>query len=202
MALSIADLPRVPMDVYLQDERGRRDRHEYLEGHVYAMAGESEAHGTICVNLVAALRTQLRGGPCRVFTQNMKVRCGPYRRGNLEGLFAYPDLVVVCGARQYLDEVQDVLLNPSLLLEVLSPSTAAYDRGEKFERYRTWLPTLQDYVLVAQERPTVDHFQRATGWDSQQLTGPEAVLELATIGCHIPLQEIYDDVVFTAPEAL
>ena len=124
------------------------------------------------------------------------------RHGNLEGLFAYPDLVVVCGARQYLDEVQDVLLNPSLLLEVLSPSTAAYDRGEKFARYRTWLPTLQDYILVAQERPAVDHFQRATGWDSQQLTGPEAVLELATIGCHISLQEIYDDVVFTTPEAL
>jgi len=198
MALSIADLPRIPMDVYLLDERGRRDRHEYLDGHVYAMAGESEAHGTICVNLVAELRTQLRGGPCRVFTQNMKVRCGPYRSGNLEGLFAYPDLVVVCGARQYLDEVQDVLLNPTLLIEVLSPSTATFDRGEKFQRYRDWLPSLQDYVLVAQDQPSVEHFSRTILWNSQRLTDTNAVLELASITCHIPLREIYDGVTFLA----
>ena len=196
MALSIADLPRVPMDVYLLDERGRRDRHEYLDGHVYAMAGESEAHGTICVNLVAELRTQLRGGPCRVFTQNMKVRCGPYRSGNLEGLFAYPDLVVVCGARQYLDEVQDVLLNPTLLIEVLSPSTATFDRGEKFQRYRDWLPSLQDYVLVAQDQPSVEHFSRTSLWNSQRLIDTDAVLELASITCHVPLREIYDGVTF------
>jgi Uma2 family endonuclease len=186
------------MDVYLLDERGRRDRHEYLDGHVYAMAGESEAHGTICVNLVAELRTQLRGGPCRVFTQNMKVRCGPYRSGNLEGLFAYPDLVVVCGARQYLDEVQDVLLNPTLLIEVLSPSTATFDRGEKFQRYRDWLPSLQDYVLVAQDQPSVEHFSRTILWNSQRLTDTNAVLELASITCHIPLREIYDGVTFLA----
>lgn len=196
MALSIADLPRVPMGVYLLDERGRRDRHEYLDGHVYAMAGESEAHGTICVNLVAELRTQLRGGPCRVFTQNMKVRCGPYQSGNLEGLFAYPDLVVVCGARQYLDEVQDVLLNPTLLIEVPSPSTAAFDRGEKFQRYRDWLPLLQDYVLVAQDQPLVEHFSRTILWNSQRLSDTGAVLELASITCRVPLREIYDGVTF------
>jgi Uma2 family endonuclease len=150
---------------YLTMERAACERHEYLDGHVYAMAGESPAHGQICVNLIASLQSQLRGGPCQMFTQNMTVRCeSPLRRAHAsKGLYAYPDLVVVCGAMQFHDAVQDVLLNPTLLVEVLSPSTEGYDRGDKFRRYRTWLPTLTDYVLVDQAQPAIDHFHRTPG---------------------------------------
>ena len=88
------------------------------------------------------------------------MRCGPYRSHTREGLYAYPDLVVVCGPSQYHDQARDVLLNPTVIVEVLSPSTEAFDRGEKFRRYRAWLPALTDYLLVAQDRPLIDHYHR------------------------------------------
>src|SRR5919108_655693 len=125
-----------------------------------AMAGESEDHGTICMNLSVSLGSQLRGTPCRAFSKDTKVRCGPYRPHTREGLYAYPDLVVVCGPSQYHDQARDVLLNPKVIVEVLSPSTEALDRSEKLYRYRRWLPTLMDYVLVAQDRLLIDHYQR------------------------------------------
>ena len=112
------------------------------------------------MNLSISLGLQLRGTPCRAFSKDTKVRCGPYRSHTREGLYAYPDLVVVCGPSQYHDQAQDVLLNPTVIVEVLSPSTEAFDRGDKFHRYRRWLPTLTDYVLVAQDRPVIDHYQR------------------------------------------
>lgn len=200
MALSIADLPRVPMGVYLCEERSRPERCEYLDGHVYAMSGESIPHGTLCVNLVASLVAQLRGGPCRVFTKDMKVLCGPYHADSLEGLFAYPDLVVVCGTIQTHDQVRDVVLNATLLLEVLSPSTATYDRGAKFQRYRDWLPSLQDYLLVAQDRVCIDHYQRGMAWGMTRYEGLAAVLPLGSITCRLPLVDIYDGVTFTEEE--
>jgi Uma2 family endonuclease len=200
MALSIADLPRVPIGVYLCDERSRPERCEYLDGHVYAMSGESIAHGILSVNLTVSLGTQLRGGPCRLFTKDMKILCGPYRADSLEGLFAYPDIVVVCGTIQTHDQVRDVVLNPTLLLEVLSPSTATYDRGAKFQRYRDWLPSLQDYLLVAQDRVLIDHFQRGMAWGMTRYEGLDAVVPLLSIGCRLPLVDIYDGVTFTAEE--
>jgi len=204
MALSISDVPRVTVDVYLMNERARPsgDRHEYLDGLVYAMAGESEAHGTICMNLAAALVTQLRGGPCRAFSKDMRVRCGPHHPGTHAGFYAYPDLVVVCGERRYHDQERDVLLNPTVLIEVLSPSTETFDRGEKFDRYRTWLATLTDYVLVAQDRPVIDHYHRtATGhWEVETLAGEGVHLHLETIGCTVPLAEVYERIVFPHAE--
>src|SRR5262245_2480198 len=127
MALGQLDFPRITVERYLYEERGRPsgDRHEYLDGVVYAMAGESVAHGIISMNLSAALVLQLRGGPCRAFSKDMKVRCGPYRPETMAGFYAYPDLVVVCGEPQVHDTHRDVLLNPTVLIEVLSPSTAA-----------------------------------------------------------------------------
>jgi Uma2 family endonuclease len=164
------------------------------------MAGESENHGRICVNLTASLVPQLRGSGCEVFSKDTKVLCGPYRAHTREGLYAYPDLVVVCGGGQYHDQARDVLLNPTVLLEVLSPSTEAFDRGEKFDRYRHWLPSLQDYVLVAQERPTLDHYHR-TAPDQWTLTtgrGLDAALVLPTIGARLSLREVYERVAFPA----
>jgi Uma2 family endonuclease len=193
---------RYTADAYLTMERAACERHEYLDGHVYAMAGESPNHGRICVNLTVALGLQLRGSGCEVFIQNMKVRCeSPLRRAHSsQGLYAYPDLVVVCGAMQFHDEVQDVLLNPTLLIEVLSPSTEKDDRGIKFHRYSAGLPTLTDYVLVAQEQPQIDHYHRKAGelWTLRMVEGIDERVHIETLSWTVNLADIYERVVFPA----
>ena len=201
---------RFPVEEYLAFERTSDERHEYLDGVIYAMAGESPDHGRICTNLVATLVPQLRGSDCEVFSKDMIVRCGPYHAHTREGLFAYPDLVVVCGAMQFHSQAQDVLINPKIIVEVLSPSTEAFDRGEKFHRYRRWLPTLTDYVLVAQDRPLLDHYQRTptgapapqeqTRWELETLEGRDAHLHLRSINCTVPLAEVYERIVFPQAE--
>jgi Uma2 family endonuclease len=193
---------RFTVEEYLAFERASDERHEYLDGVIYAMAGESPDHGRICVNLVATLVARLRGSNCEVFSKDTKVCCGPYRAHTREGLYAYPDLVVVCGAMQFHSQAEDVLVNPQVIVEVLSPSTEALDRGEKFHRYRHWLPTLTDYVLVGQDRPVIDHYQRAEDglWMLQTLEDLEARLALETIGCTVPLAEVYERIVFPQAE--
>ena len=195
-------------DEYLALERASQERREYLDGQIYLMAGESEAHGTICINLTVEVGSQLKGTPCRAFSKDTKVRSGPLpkSRYSAEGLYSFPDLLVVCGERQYLDEHQDVLLNPKVIIEVLSPSTEAFDRGEKFARYREHLDSLTDYVVVAQSQPLVEHFARdengqwviaATATDLSQN------VVLSSIGCTLRLAEVYDRIVFSeaTPEA-
>jgi Uma2 family endonuclease len=200
MAWMHAAAPRMTVEDYLTEERAAEERHEYLDGLVYAMAGESPDHGRICMNLYGSLWPQLRGTSCEAFAKDTKVRCGPTPRPgqSMQGLFAYPDLVVVCGALQFHDQVQDVLLNPLVLLEVLSPSTEAFDRGEKFHRYRRYLLTLTDYVLVAQDRPVIDHYHRTeTGrWEVDTLEGLGAQLHLPSISCTVPLADVYERLVF------
>jgi Uma2 family endonuclease len=199
------DAPLFTIDEYLALERTEEERHEYLDGCVYAMAGESPDHGTICMNLSIHLGSQLLGTPCRAFSKDTKVRCGPSPRpgGSLQGLFAYPDLVVVCGAMQFHDQARDVLLNPRVIVEVLSPSTEAFDRGEKFHRYRTWLPTLTDYILVAQDQPLVEHYHRHEEgtWTLHTLEGLQAQLHVSSIGCTVALAAVYDRLVFPDTEA-
>ena len=203
MALAPTRQPyRFTVEEYLAFERASDERHEYLDGVIYAMAGESPDHGRICVNLVATLVARLRGSNCEVFSKDTKVCCGPYRAHTREGLYAYPDLVVVCGAMQFHSQAEDVLVNPQVIVEVLSPSTEAFDRGEKFHRYRRWLPTLTDYVLVGQDRPVIDHYHRAEDglWMLQTLEDLEARLALETIGCMVPLAEVYERIVFPQAE--
>jgi Uma2 family endonuclease len=198
---------RFTHDEYLHFERASAERHEYLDGVIYAlegwqsiqaMAGESENHGMIAMNLAAALVPHLRGTPCRAFSKDMKVCCGSYTSDSRDGLYAYPDLVVVCGERQYHDQARDVLLNPTILIEVLSPSTASYDRGEKFHRYRTWLASLMDYVLVAQDTPAIEHYHRAAPdvWTLRTVTGLEASLQVETLSWTVSLAAVYDRVEF------
>jgi Uma2 family endonuclease len=150
------------------------------------------------MNLAATLVPQLRGSDCEAFSKDMKVCCGPYRAHTREGLYAYPDLVVICGAMQFHGQAEDVLVNPKLIVEVLSPSTEAFDRGEKFRRYRIWLPTLTDYVLVAQDRPVIDHYHREDDalWMLRTLEGLEAWLHLETVGCTMVLADVYERIVF------
>jgi Uma2 family endonuclease len=157
------------------------------------------------MNLAVSLGTQLRGTPCEAFAKDTTVRCGPTPRPgqSMQGLFAYPDLVVVCGAPQFHDQARDVLLNPTVIVEVLSPSTEAFDRGEKFRRYRTWLPTLTGYVLVAQDRPLIDHYHRQEDgtWVLRALEGLQAHMHLGTISCTVPLADVYERIVFPATSA-
>jgi Uma2 family endonuclease len=187
MALPQEFLPAITAEQYLELERTSEIRHEFLEGLVYAMAGESPDHSTICFNLAAITGPQLRDKPCRGFSPNMKVRAG------LGGLYAYPDLMIVCGEAKFHDKHGDVLLNPNVIFEVLSPSTEKYDRGEKFRRYRTQIESLQDYVMVSQDQPRIEHHHRQSdgAWTSMEVSGLDAVLVLSSIDCRIPLAEVY-----------
>ena len=186
MALPQEYLPVVSSETYLRFERDSETRHEFLDGVVYAMAGESPDHSTICFNLAAIIGPQLRDKPCRGFSPNMKVRAG------LGGLYAYPDLMIG-GEAKFHDKHGDVLLNPLVIFEVLSPSTEKYDRGEKFRRYRIQIESLQDYVMVSQDQPRFEHHHRQTdgAWTSIQVNGLDGVLVLSSIDCRIPLAEVY-----------
>jgi Uma2 family endonuclease len=189
---------------YLAFERSADERHEYLDGHLYAMAGESLNHGIICTNLVMALGAQLRGTPCLLLSKDMKVRSSPLPQTPRfrKGLFAYPDLVVVCGEPLFHDVHRDVLLNPKLIIEVLSPSTEAFDRGSKFLRYQTWNSTLTDYVLVSQEAPIIEHFIRRDdgSWSYYVYQGVERQVSIASVGCMLRLADVYDHIVFPAEQ--
>ena len=192
--------PLYTFDEYLAAERQAEERHEYLDGYIYAMAGESPAHTDISSNLVALVHGQLRGSPCRVRTKDTKVRSGPdpgQGRG-FKGLFSYPDLVVICGEPQYHDDHKDVVLNPSVIFEVLSESTEARDRGVKFHRYQTWSPTLTDYILVWQLAPVIEHYVRQAdgSWSYHVYTGLDQTFSISSINCTLRLRDVDDRVVF------
>jgi len=197
-------LPAFTPDEYLAFERGSESKHEYLDGLIYAMAGSSPEHSTICVNVSEVITRQLRGTPCRPFSADMKVRClsSPSTTRRRRGLFAYPDLIVVCGEPVFHDTQQDVLVNPTLIVEVLSPSTEAYDRGEKFLRYQE-LTALTDYLLVAQRYPCLEHFaKQANGqWLLTIETHLSGSICIASINCRLPLAEVYEWVQFPTSEA-
>ena len=191
---------RHTVEEYLALERESEERHEYLDGQIYAMAGESTQHADISSNLVGILNPQLRGTPCRVWTKDSKVLSGPAIKHSrsTKGLFSYPDLVVVCGEPRFLDEHRDVLLNPTVIIEVLSPATESFDRGEKFLRYRTQIPSLTDYVLVSQAWPLIEHFrrQKIDEWILSTASDIESSLQIASIDCTLHLSEVYDRVAF------
>jgi Uma2 family endonuclease len=191
---------RYTIEAYLALDRESEERYEYLDGDIYAMAGESPEHGAICMNPSLSIGSQVRGTPCQAFAKDMQVRSGhlPLPGSPMKGLFSYPDLVVVCGAMQFHDQFRDVLLNPTLIIEVLSPSTEAFDRGEKFRRYRIWLPILQDYLLVAQDKPLIDHYHRVeeNKWELVSVEGLEASLHLESMHCTLRLADVYDRIIF------
>jgi Uma2 family endonuclease len=155
--------PIFTVDEYLALERASDERHEYIDGQIYAMAGESGAHGDISVNLVIALGNQLKGTRCRARTKDTKVRSGPVPKlgRNTSGMFCYPEVVVVCGEPEYHDAQTDVVLNPTAIIEVLSPSTEALDRGEKFARINSGI---RPYATICScPRPSV-RSSAMVGW--------------------------------------
>lgn len=184
-----ATRPAVSETEYLASERAAPDeKHELWRGEVFAMAGASWAHNVITANLTTALNTLVRSRGCRAVSQDMKVRV-PWRSG-----FVYPDVVVVCGEPQFLDAQEDVLLNPSLVIEVLSPTTERFDRGEKANGYRS-LESVRELLLVAQDERRVEHYERMTdgAWLLRVVDGAQ-VLRLPGLGVEIPLNEIYEGV--------
>jgi Uma2 family endonuclease len=181
-------------------ERASAERHLYLDGETYAMAGESGEHGDISANTLASLVFQLKGKPCRARTKDTKVRSGmiPLSGQSAAGMFSYPDILVICGEPEYHDAFEDVILNPKVIIEVLSPSTEAFDRGEKFTRYQTWNPTLSDYILVSQDRAQIEQFTLCEDgkWTYQRHVGLDASISIASIRCELKLVDVYDRVVF------
>ena len=176
---------------YLALDREAEFKSEYHAGEIFAMAGASENHDMIAVNVLTELRAQLRGGPCRPFSADMRVQIPEADR------YTYPDVTVVCGERQFADGRRDVLLNPTLVVEVLSPSTEAYNRGDKAKAYRQ-LASLREYLLIAQDRPHVEQYTRqADGrWLLSEADQLEAVVHLASIRCDLTLADVYEGVSF------
>lgn len=186
----MASLPKqlYTPEEYLALERQADYKSEYVDGEIYAMAGASEAHDFIAGEIYAALLVAFRRGPCAVLSSDVKVRVTGRR-------YVYPDVVAVCGERRYADDQKDVLLNPTVIFEVLSPSTELYDRGQKLQFYRS-LPSLKDYVLVAQHRPHLELYSReADGtWRYSDVWGLRGHLYIPSIDCTLALADVYQRV--------
>jgi len=190
-------LPRLfTAEEYLRIERDAPLKSEFVQGTIYAMAGAIENHITLNLNLVLAVGPALRGTECRAFGNDMKVCTTP------DGLFAYPDLSIVCGDRRYHDARKDVLLNPIALFEILSPSTSSFDRGEKILWYQQ-LPSLHDYVLISQETPRIELFSRGDNdlWLPKVAIGLQSRLTLSRVPVTLDLAEVYENLVFSSPDA-
>ncbi|MCY7346332.1 MAG: Uma2 family endonuclease [Pyrinomonadaceae bacterium] len=190
---------------YLQLDRDGIERYQYLDGEVFLMAGESIRHGDISANLTGELRDQLKGIDCRVLSKDTKTKSGGLAANLLQsrkGLFSYPDLVVICGEPEFQDDYRDIVLNPRVIIEVLSDSTEMFDRRDKLMRYRLFNPTLTDYILVSQDKPLVEHYIRQADGDWKMILyfGTEETLNIESIKCGIKLSEIYDRVKFTTEE--
>lgn len=192
--MSAAPKPYISPEEYLDRERQAETKSEYFAGEIFAMAGGSEEHNVITVNLARELSSQLLERPCQVYGGDMKVRA-------TAELYVYPDITVVCGERQFDDEKKDVLLNPTLIVEVLSPTTEAWDRGGKFEQYRQ-RESLQEYVLLSQDRPHAERYARQSNgeWLWTERNGLEAALTLPSIGCELALSEVYRKVTFPSEQ--
>jgi Uma2 family endonuclease len=158
---------------YLAIERRAEYKSEYVDGVMYAMAGGSERHNLIAGNLITELNIQLRTVPCRVYPSDLKVRVPDSKR------FFYPDVSVVCGEPQFADDEKDVVLNPILIVEVLSESTAAFDRGKKFQSYQQ-IESLQEYLLVSQDEHLVEHYlrQEDSHWLYTKVSGLDGAIYL------------------------
>jgi Uma2 family endonuclease len=181
----------VTPDEYLAAERLSETRSEYLDGVVCSMTGASINHIRIVAGLTAELISQMRGRPCDVLPNEMKVRLHESRK------FFYPDVTVVCGEHQFHDDRRDIILNPVLVIEVLSPSTEAFDRGTKFQAYQT-IESLKEYVLVAQDSPTIEQYVRQDDgrWAYTAVKGLESSIVLPSVECTLNLSAVYDKVDF------
>ena len=176
------------LDAYMAWEAEQVDRHEYLNGEVFAMTGAKDAHNTIALNVASHLRSALRGTPCRAFIADMKLRVDA-----ADAVF-YPDLLITCDPRDRTPEADTAKRHPTVLVEILSDSTAAYDRGLKFEHYRR-IETLKEVLLIEQDRRHVDLYRKEADarWVLESF-GPEGQFELTSLGVSLGMDVIYEDV--------
>lgn len=188
--------PMTPED-YLEQERQAQFKSEYYAGQVYAMAGASPRHTWIVANTVYSFVGQLKGRPCTVHPSDLRVKVTP------ANLYTYPDVVIVCGTPRYEDRKRDTLVNPTVLIEVLSDSTEAYDRGGKFAMYRT-LTSLTDYLLVSQNQALIERYSLDPDghWVLSDYREINANVSLPSIGCTLSLADVYDKVSFDDPADL
>lgn len=179
---------------YLAIERQAGFKSEFYRGEMFAMAGATYPHNVAKDNLIAALGSQFQGGPCRTLSSDQRVRV------SATGLYTYPDIVVICEPPVFEDNVLDTLLNPRVIIEVLSDSTEAYDRGAKFAQYRL-IPSLQEYVLVAQDRTVIERHVRQPNdsWLMTEFAGVDCTFEFATVTARVPLAEVYRGVELSEP---
>ena len=183
--------PCLTQEQYLALERTAAYKSEYFRGEVFAMAGASPTHVLMVSNIGAALHGQLRRRPCTVYATDLRLKV------DASSLYTYPDIVVVCGEPRFDDDQRDTLVNPTLIVEVLSESTQDYDRGGKFAQYRK-IPSFAEYVLVAQDECHVEHFvKQADGlWLLSETDRLADVLTLSSIECILLLSDIYEKVQF------
>jgi Uma2 family endonuclease len=180
---------------YLEFERKSEIKHEYFKGEIFAMSGAKRNHNKIVGNLSGLIWQHLKGENCEFYPSDMRVFVPQ------TGLYTYPDLVVVCGEPQFQDDVFDTLLNPVLLIEVLSDSTESYDRGKKFQHYRS-IESLEEYVLVSQNEARIEKYvKHGDGfWLLSEAVGTESKIEFSSIKCLISLAEVYDKIDFSDEE--
>ncbi|HPQ96548.1 MAG TPA: Uma2 family endonuclease [Thiolinea sp.] len=187
---------RISPEAYLEGEQLADEKHEYIRGEIYAMAGASDSHVKVTLNAAITLRQHLRGSGCSTYIADMKVRL------EKDNLFFYPDVMVSCDPADQSPDHKYAKQHPKLIIEVLSPSTEDRDRGSKFLHYRT-LPSLQEYILVDPERYYVEIFRRQNGadWLLTTHTGVDARLSLHSIGLEVMLADWYEDVRFDTESA-
>jgi Uma2 family endonuclease len=178
---------------YLDLERRAEFKSEYYNGEMFAMAGANPRHVDIVTNLVGELRQLLKKRPCHVYSVDLRLRVAA------EGMYTYPDVMVACEPIEFADDQADTLLNPSVIIEVLSQSTRSYDHIGTFEHYRT-LPSLSEYLLVAQHMPHIEQYVRQpeNRWLLTEFKGLDQSFELPSIGCVLALSEVYDKVEWPA----
>ncbi len=184
---------RMTVDEYLARERPALDKHDLVDGIVRERATSNWQHALVATNLVMAVHSQLKGTPLGALGSNMKIEVVPGE------MLVYPDMLVHGEAPRFHDDVRDVLLNPTVIFEILSPSTESYDRGLKAVRYRS-IPSLQEYVLIAQDRPLVERYARHTEdlWILETAEGLDRSIALPSIGCTLALADVYDRIEFAA----
>ena len=177
---------------YLRIDRTEDERYEFIDGEIYAMAGAKRRHNVIAWNIGGELRQHLKGKNCEAYPANMRVFVPQ------TGLYTYPDLVVICGEPQFQDDTFDTLLNPILIIEVLSDTTENYDRGKKFQHYRS-IESLQEYVLVSHDEARIEKYiKQGDGfWVLSEAVGLDAKIKLDAIDCELALNEVFDKVNFS-----
>ena len=174
---------------YLEQERASETKSEYFRGEVFAMAGASREHNLITANIIAELVLQLKNKPCRVYPSDMRLKV------ERSGLYTYPDVMVVCDEEKFIDDKKDTILNPDVIIEVLSDSTESYDRGEKFFNYRQ-IDSLKEYILIWQKRKKIEKYSRVNSplWTLTETDDNNQSISLDSIECKLELVNVYDKI--------